>query len=705
MKRIIALLLVCMMLFTSCKKHDADVKRLSLKMQALLKLQKPFQPEYTVETVSANVKPYEIELDFSNVNLIEKWHYNTPDRKEALLKDHFYIDYEKTDQPFSIYESNQYVYLNSFVTTDSVLHLYHVIYLGMMEQMEQTILKENLISMSYMMFESTLKDYEEHKEFSEYTAKNAALFYTVLRILSAERGLDVPKEILDISNAEIKNIESLSLAESAITGEEVDYSQFKVRGNYTKNQDLRDYFKANMLYSQNKYMLRDYEGNINKEAIKFAVVMARPLAINDDANFMWEKIYSPISFLVENSENVTPLELLKMVFEITGDESFELDEIMDDKVIEALAEKIANFETPEIAPQKGIFIAVLPQRTVVDNTWLQKMIDTAPRSKRPKASGLDVMALLGSDVAEELILNDEQNLLWGDFKKVYENTKELVQNRSDEEKRANIYRSWLWVLEGFNHKAEENLPSFMNNKKWELKELNSALASWAQLKHDTILYAEQFGAEMGAPEPVKNQHYVEPNVEVYRRLSWLTEYTLENSYRFDLLTDEQKARLNDFKGMVDFLEAVSIQELQNEAISEEDNERLELIGGEMENIFLAFYTPPEDEDTMFRVPPSERDMLNVADIQQIGSNSVGLPAGEFLEVGSGNFSRIIVIYRVNGKYHIGCGPVMNYYEFLSEDRMTNDEFKKRVGSFYETPENPILPYFMDTLYASPDRYY
>lgn len=40
------------------------------------------------------------------------------------------------------------------------------------------------------------------------------------------------------------------------------------------------------------------------------------------------------------------------------------------------------------------------------------------------------------------------------------------------------------------------------------------------------------------------------------------------------------------------------------------------------------------------------------------------------------------IYRLDGKYFVGSGPVMNYYEFYSEDRLTNDDFKELLSNFY-----------------------
>lgn len=71
------------------------------------------------------------------------------------------------------------------------------------------------------------------------------------------------------------------------------------------------------------------------------------------------------------------------------------------------------------------------------------------------------------------------------------------------------------------------------------------------------------------------------------------------------------------------------------------------------------------------------------------------------EVGSGSFSYMTAIYRLDGKYFVGSGPVMNYYEFYSEDRLTNDDFKELLSNFYSAKsENrkQVHPFFENELY-------
>lgn len=658
--------------------------------------------------IEANVKPYDVK-DSSEVYGFDP--YDDPASIEKTVQEiknsgYFKVDYDVMKQPFGIYENNQYLGRNSFVTTDSVVHLYHIIYLGMMEDMEQNSLKQKLIALSKKCLDNSLKDYAEAKDDEkELLMRNAALFLCAVDLLEVKYEGEVPSEVRELADKELENINSEARGISNITLGEVDYSQFKVRGNYTKNEDLKKYFRVNMLYSQELVHLEKPDKSIDLDALKQAILLSRSMLMDEKSFELWQDIYKPISFLVENTEDITPIDLYKSISEVTKENTVKA--ILDEKIINHVADMISQKEGPKIKPDSGKVFAFLPQRAVVDNTWLQNLVDTSPQSKRPVASGVDLMALLGNSLAERLALTNEDNLKWEDFKDKYEETKAIVDARTDKEEKANIYRTWLWVLKAFNEEYGEGYPDFMRSERWKYKDLNTELASWAQLKHDTILYAKQYGAEMGGSEPSIIKHYVEPNVNLYRRVKYLVEKTMDADEKYSLLNNDQKARLKDFDDMLDFFIEVSIKELKDETTSDEDNDRLSVIGGEMENIFIAFNK--DDVNNEYEIQASQRDTANVADIQRIGPNSVGKPEGSFLEVGSGSFSFMKAIYRLDGKYFVGTGPVMNYYEFYSEDRLTNDDFKEMLSNFYmpadEKKGKEVYPFFEKELYSEIKSYY
>ena len=546
-KRLLALVLILVMSLSACslpfnkkgddKKEDssktenkvgeADLNALlGYDVESLLNIEEV--KDFEDIDIEANVKPYDVPKDSKSIGGFDQGEY-TGEYNAKIMKnledDGFFIDYEKSQQPFSIYETNQYMGNNNFITTDSIVHLYHIIYLGMMEDMEQNSLKQKLIDLSKNCLDNALSDYKEAKgEEKEILMKNAALFLCAVDLLEANYDGEVPSEVREIADKELENIKTEGTAVSNITGKEIDYSQFKVRGNYSKNENLKKYFKVNMLYSQELIHLENPDKSINLEAVKQAMLISRHM-LKDEASFkLWQDIYKPISFLVENTEDTTPIDIYKSISKVTKDNS--LEAILNENVVNAVADDIANKEDPKIKPDSGKVFAFLPQRAVVDNTWLQNLVDTDPKSKRPVVSGVDLMALLGNSLAERLTLTNEDNLKWDKFKEKYDETKAIVDARSDKEEKANIYRTWLWVLKAFNNEYGEGYPDFMRSEKWQYKDLNTALASWAQLKHDTILYAKQFGAECGGDEPMDMRHYVEPNVNLYRRVKYLVVSTL-----------------------------------------------------------------------------------------------------------------------------------------------------------------------------------
>lgn len=663
----------------------------------------PIYPEFKDVEYTATSKPYDFaeffkSLETSNDEDI-KWVLKNERLKNSLKENGFGVVYGIFEQPFAIYDHNQYTYSNSFITTDSAMHLFHVIYLGMMEELETGTLRDKLTNISIRMYENSLKNYNEGSEEAKpYALKNAALFYTGLKILNDGAGIDAPAEVKELASKELQNIEGEAAAVSNITGKEVDYSQFKPRGNYTKSEELKTYFKANMLYSQNKFVVRDNTGAVDKENLKAAIVMTDGVLKDKKSYDLWLQIYNPISFLVENSEDLTPIALYEMLSKHAS--SFDLDEMLKDEVIEGVSKEIQAMEGPSIKPQDGVTFGFLPQRAVIDNVWLQNLLENTPTSRRPLASGLDLMAVMGNETAEKKVTTDEKNLLWSDFLEKFEETKAAASNMGDKEK-SNIYRAWLWMLRA-NNQDYSGYPFFMQSDLWKIKDLNSSLASWAQLKHDTILYAKQFGAEMGGFDERKTYNYVEPNIDLYNRLIWITDFTLANSDKYNLLDESRKEVLKSYKDMLQFFIEVSKKELNDENITDEENERMATIAGEMENIFIAFDKAPEEE---FNVPASERNMTNVADIQDVGENSVGIPSGHKLEVGSGRFSEIYTIYRFNGEYKIGRGAVMNYYEFLSPTRLTDEEMSERIEKTYfgdiEKGEE-VYPFFKDLFI--PDAY-
>ena len=86
-------------------------------------------------------------------------------------------------------------------------------------------------------------------------------------------------------------------------------------------------------------------------------------------------------------------------------------------------------------------------------------------------------------------------------------------------------------------------PYFMQTPWWGKKNLNTALASWAELKHDAILYAKQpMEAECGdgGPEPPVVKGYIEPNLKFWNKALELLRNTVGVYKKYGLENEKVK---------------------------------------------------------------------------------------------------------------------------------------------------------------------
>src|SRR5262249_13648718 len=54
-----------------------------------------------------------------------------------------------------------------------------------------------------------------------------------------------------------------------------------------------------------------------------------------------------------------------------------------------------------------------------------------------------------------------------------------------------LYTNWLALLRELSQPAAEGAPEVAKTRPWALRTANTQLASWTQLRHDTILYVKQ----------------------------------------------------------------------------------------------------------------------------------------------------------------------------------------------------------------------
>jgi hypothetical protein len=211
----------------------------------------------------------------------------------------------------------------------------------------------------------------------------------------------------------------------------------------------------------------------------------------------------------------------------------------------------------------------------------------------------------------------------------------------------------------------------MQTQAWVDKDLHTFLGSWAELRHDTILYAKQSytTAGMAAPPPQEALPlgYVEPRPEVYARLAALTRQMIDGLEARGLLSNKYRRKLESMQRLLLELKAIAEKELRGEPLSMGEQERIRNIGDTLEGIVTL---SEQEEDRI--TSQTDEQMAVIADV-----HSDPNPPPEVLEQGVGDAFTIYVLVPAGDRLMLTQGAVFSYYEFKQPlaDRLTDEAWQ------------------------------
>jgi len=707
MKRVIALLLALLML-TSCggpaveeqngetedkvQEGTGEVKgpEVALSDKSLEFLEERTipvkRPEYKPIEINPQLRAYSVD-NLNEVKFADSYKFN--EKEKAKLKENLFfarrfklnreIEYL---QPFTIYDENYYNDMPSFVTTDSIFHAYHIFYDFSLRTLEEEKLFDIAYDSTEKLLSKSLEIYNSVKDdkAKELALRNVKYFAVPYSLLGGT--LNIPDQALADVNKVLADIEAGGgMVANPINGYEMDYSQFTVRGHYTRSEKLGKYFKAFMWYGNFGMPLYEREDDQGKkerdEDSTMQAVMISDLLLKDkELMSFWQKMYEPTVFYVGKSDDLTVYDYSRLIYESYGaDLNYEglankesLDKFY--KLADSLPEpQIDNsMETGNLP--KGKQFRYMGQRYTIDADVMQKLTEPIIR---PIPSGLDVAAALGSDLATEIQLANPDNTSWGDYEKKLKDEKKRIEGFTDDRWKENLYTGWLWAIRGYFKEYGEGYPSFMQNRAWTAKDLNSGLGAYAELKHDTILYGKQVGAQMGGDEYVLVKGYVEPNLEVYQKLKWLTDYSLLMLKDLDILTDFSEEAGNAMATVLEKLITISEKELSGEVLSQEEYDYINYYGSILERLMSRsanVYHWFEIENVTDKRMPVIADVGTIKDRE---TNNL-----YFLEVAVENPYEIFVVVEIEGELVLTRGAIFNYQEFLSGERLTDEKWQEII---------------------------
>ena len=238
--------------------------------------------------------------------------------------------------------------------------------------------------------------------------------------------------------------------------------------------------------------------------------------------------------------------------------------------------------------------------------------------------------------------------------------REKFNSMNSTEWNRNLYWSWLYTLKALIKKFGESYPTFMQTEAWLDKELQTSLASWAELRHDTILYVKQSYTPRLSAMPTPTAGYVEPVPEFYARMKALVNMTLNGLKNFGVINEIEEYRLIKLESILDMLLEISKKELEGKEFSESS--------------FLSNFVE-EINETVSGLNREARKTLLVADVHT-DANTM-----QCLEEGIGYVDLVLVVYKTGNSLYMAGGPVFSYYEFKQpvEKRLTDEEWENMLG--------------------------
>ena len=480
-----------------------------------------------------------------------------------------------------------------------------------------------------------------------------------------------------------------------------DYTQFTPRSHYTKNSTLRAYFRAMMYLGRSSYLLHSDLGladtNLLVKQMALSYGTTTPLTA-------WEKITNITDFYAGKSDDLTYNDWKNFEANVLGANiNSDADLISKDNIAKLKAnfnqlkkpkilsdviidENIANRDKASLLDQSLSF-RVFGQKFSFDASILNDLTAGQEKTevKLPSIpSALFVPAVLGDLRAEKYASDFLQKTAGFSLEEATSFLTKLglkkasIKNVSESEWYGSLGSSWLYVLGALTHNYGANYPLYMQSRSFLDKQIQTFLGSYAELKHDTLLYAKQSYSEMGAggndePLPPLAKGFVEPNLEFWNRFNKLIDKTtllFEDNHLFE--NQAAKERLSQFKKIVTLYTKIAEQELRSQVISDDDYETLRTTK-------LAFMAQPFEA-----VDPTETSGQTalIADIHtdmvqnQILYEATAKPYLMLAIVGNENSPRVV------------AGLAYNHYELTDPigSRLTDENWRNRVYK-----DNSLLP--------------
>jgi Protein of unknown function (DUF3160) len=633
-----------------------------------------------------------------------------------------------------------------YVSADAVLHAWHRTYDSMLMEVELAALAPALARVLEGMAEAVPavnKDYG--KGVLADGVSDADYFLAVARSLLAGRQITSHLGQDNRVAETLKACDSLQLMEFKLFGRDrkTDFSQFKPRGHYERSEDLQRYFRAMMWCGRIDLRVAGHPDEASPREMAGAVVLGDLLKRSSQFG-TWEQFDKVLQTFVGRTDSMTFAQLNGALAEAKIKSPADVKDL---DTLSAIQEKILDGTIGLQHIRGDVYVSpfgsekvrlprsftVLGQKFVLDSWALSKVVYDdiiweGDKVQRRVPSGLDAaFAALGNDAAVPGLtgrMTDRDGRKFRDGLNYQHNlaaVRNVIDSQRPEAWDENLYMNWLATLRELSKPTTDaRYPEAMRNQAWAMKSLNTQLASWTQLRHDTVLYVKQ--SYTAVPSCVYPAGYVEPVPHFWARLEKMasraaeliekTSYPdrsyvpTENrmgptgrierkgekvTYRGKDTQDQQAKFLRNFAKQVGIIRGIAEKELAEKELSADEAKFLKEVvqtvrQGSGSTRYGGWYPGLFYQD---RTDSGTWDAI-CADVHtDPPADLIGDP-GCVLHQGVGNVDFLLLAVDSGKDRMVYAGPVLSHYEFemAGVNRKADSEWRKGIkdGKLPPRPE-------------------